>query len=262
MRGADALKGDAEGLESYLDDPTPGVALVLVAPKPDKRRTAWKRIFEKARIAKTEPLKGAALRGRVAAEIRKRRVAISEEGVEELLERVGQELRRLMGELEKLEAFGQGEKPLSAEDVAAVLGRGMAQPLYKLGDAIVARSPGEALRLAEGLLEDGEDAVKLLGTLHRSLRQVRGVLALREARASRDEMVRRLKLPPNMAFKLQGLAEASKRWSEAELASALRALALADRRMKTGANPRVALAAAVVSACGGGEARTSPRRGR
>jgi DNA polymerase-3 subunit delta len=263
VRGADALKGDADGLDGYLGDPTPGVALILVASKPDKRRTAWKRVFEKARIVKAEPLKGAALRARVAAEIRRRPLAISDEGVEELLERVGQELRRLIGELEKLEAFGlQGGRPLSAEDVAAVLGRGLAQPLFKLGDAIMARRPAEALELAEGLLEDGEDAVKLLGTLHRSLRQVRGALALRLARASREEMVGRLKLPPNMAFKLQGIADASKLWSEAELASALRALAVADRRIKTGADPRVALAAAVVSACGGGEARTSPRPGR
>ncbi len=263
VRGADALKGDADGLDAYLGDPAPGVTLILVATKPDKRRTAWKRVFEKARILKAEPLKGAALRARVAAEIRRRTLSISDEGVEELLERVGQELRRLIGELEKLEAFGaQGGRPLSAEDVAAVLGKGLAQPLFKLGDAIMARRPAETLQLAEGLLEAGEDAVKLLGTLHRSLRQVRAALALRVARASREEMVQRLRLPPNMAFKLQGIAEASKLWSDPELASALRACAVADRRIKTGANPKLALTAAVVSACGGGGARTSPRPAR
>ena len=50
-----------------------------------------------------------------------------------------QDLRRLLGEVDKLEAFREGQDALRAEDVAAVLGRGMARPLYLLSDAIAAR---------------------------------------------------------------------------------------------------------------------------
>jgi DNA polymerase III delta subunit len=119
----------------------------------------------------------------------------------------------------------------------------------------------------EELLENGEEGPLILGTGHRSLRQLRGVLALREARVPRDQMADRLKLPGNMAFKLPSLLEASRGWTEAELKQAIRAVARADRRVKTGTDARVALAAAIVAACGRGSAaggsasRPSPRPG-
>jgi hypothetical protein len=42
---ADGLKGDGrEGVDAYLGDPTPGVTLVLLAAKPDRRKAVWKKI--------------------------------------------------------------------------------------------------------------------------------------------------------------------------------------------------------------------------
>jgi DNA polymerase-3 subunit delta len=262
VRGAEGLKGDGEGLEAYLESPTPGVTLIFLAARPDKRRTAFKQLLAQAAVVRADPKKGQALRAHVAEHARRRKLKLTEEGFEELLERVGQDLRRLMGELDKLQAFGEGERALSAEEVAAVLGRGLAPPLYRLSDAIAGRDPGRVLALTEALLEEGEEPPKIVGTLHRSLRQVREAVALRERRASRGEMARLL--PPNMAFKLPALLEAAERWSEPELKRALAALGRADRGMKKGANARVALTAAVAEACGGSPrgARNAPRPGR
>lgn len=103
VRDADALKGEPDGLDAFLGDPPPGVVLVLLAAKPDRRRTVWKKLLERAKVVKAEPLKGAALRGRLQDELRRRKLAIPGDAVEEVLERVGQDLRRLMGELDKLE---------------------------------------------------------------------------------------------------------------------------------------------------------------
>src|SRR5215510_14252201 len=150
VRAADALKGEPDGLDSFLGDPTPGVSLVLLAAKPDRRRTVWKRLLEKAKVVKAEPLKGAALRGRLQDELRRRRLGVPAEAAEELIDRVGQDLRRLMGELDKLEAFSHGRTgPLTAEEVSAVLGRGLSQPLFKLSDAFGARDARLALELTE-----------------------------------------------------------------------------------------------------------------
>ena len=250
VRGADGLKGDETALGGYLDDPSRDVTLVLMAAKPDKRRTAWKRITAKATVHSADPKKGAALRAYVADQLRGRGLRLDHDALEELIERVGQDLRRLIGEVDKLEAWAGGQRMVTAEDVAAVSGRGMARPLYKLGDAIAGREPAAALALALELLENGEEGPLILGTVHRSLRQMRGVLALRDARVPRDQMAARLNLPGNMAFKLPSLLETSRRWSEGELAQAIRAVARADRRLKTGTDARVAVAAAIVAACG------------
>ncbi|MBI3931949.1 MAG: DNA polymerase III subunit delta [Acidobacteria bacterium] len=263
VRNAEALKGDAEGLDGYLADPTPGVTLVLVAAKPDRRRTTWKRVLERAAVVKAEPPKGQALRAYVRGQVRRRKLQLADAGVEEVLDRVGQDLRRLVGELDKLEAYAGGSsEALTAEDVAAVLGRGLAQPLYRLGDALVERRTADVLELAESLLEEGEDALRLLGAVHRSLRQLRAAVSLRGSRVSREEVAARLGLPPQMAFKAPGLLEAARAWSESQLVAALAAVGEADRRIKTGSNPRVALAAAIVAACGGAGPRTSSRPAR
>ncbi len=265
VRGAEGLKGDEEAISAYLDDPSPEVTVVLMASKADRRRAAWKQVIAKGTVHSAEPKKGQALRGYVADHLRRRGLRLDQGAFEELIERVGQDLRRLMGEIDKLEAWAGGPRTLTAEDVAAVSGRGLARPLYRLGDAIAERDPAAALAFIEELLENGEESPLILGTLHRSLRQMRGLLAMREKRVPREEMAARL-LPGNMAFKLPSLLEASQRWSEAELGRALRALAAADRRLKTGSDARVALTAVVAEACGQGARRSavrpSPRPGR
>jgi DNA polymerase-3 subunit delta len=258
VRNADALKGDGEEMVAYAEDPDHSVSLVLLTVKPDKRKTVWKLLMQAAQVVPAEPLKGRALRARVQESLRRRRLALRDDGLEELLERVGQDLRRLMGELDKLEAFA-GQAPLSAEDVAAVLGRGLAPPLYKLGDAMAARRGRETLEVLHALLEEGEAPLKILGTFHRSLRQVRGALALRGSRSAREELVSRLGVLP---FKVSDVLEASRRWSEGDLRRAFVALDRADRRMKSGGEPRTALAAAVAEACAGETVRSASPPGR
>lgn len=268
VRGAEALKGDEEAFASYVDDPSPDVTLVLMAIKPDKRRTGWKRYLAKATLRSAEPKRGQALRAYVGDELRRRGLRLAPEALEDLLERFGQDLRRLLGEVDKLEAFAFGRKDLTAADVAAVQGRGMAKPLYLLSDAVAAREPAVALGLMEALLEDGEEPLRILSTIHRTLRQVRAARSLQEARAPREEMLSLL--PPNMAFKLPALLEAARRWSEPELRRGILAVSEQDQAIKTGADARAALTAALVAACrraaaarrGGEDSRPSPRPGR
>jgi DNA polymerase-3 subunit delta len=245
-------------LVEYLARPNPDVTLVLVAARPDRRRNPWARLPKEA-VHDASPKKGRALRAHVEEELRRRGLRFDPRALQELVAEVGQDLRRLMGEVDKLEAFAGGRKEIAADDVAAVLGRGLALPLYLLSDAYTSRDAPASLELVERLLGDGEEALRILSTLHRSLRQVRGARAMREARVPRDEIGAKL-LPATMQFKLDALLEASRRWTEADLRRGLVAIGRADRRMKRGADAATTLVAAVAESCGG-EA-TWPRRGR
>ena len=254
VRNADAIKGEGEEIEGYLDDPSPGTALILMAVKPDKRKTLWKKILQRAQEVPAAPLKPAALKARVRDEVRRRRLPLAEDGVGELIETVGQDLRRLMGEIEKLEAFAAGRNgSLSADDVAAVLGRGIGQPLYKMADALSARRPDAVLGLLEVALEEKTPDLVLLKVLHNAIRQVRAARAMKDARMPKPAIAARL-LPQNMSFKIDSLMAAASAWSEGDLKAALVALDRADRAIKNGADSRAALSVAVVEACG----RTDP----
>jgi DNA polymerase-3 subunit delta len=236
--------------------------VVLMAAKPDRRRHPWKNLLGLATVHDVSPKKGRALRAHVEAELRARGLRFAPDALDELLGEVGQDLRRLMGEVDKLEAFAGGRKDITADDLGAVLGRGLGQPLYRLSDSFAGRDVSASLEHVERLLGDGEEGLRILSTLHRSLRQVRGTLAMREAGVSRKDMVERLGLPPNLQFKLDSLFDASRRWSEADLRRALAAIGRADRRMKRGGDAATTLVAAVAESCGGERRPTSPRRGR
>jgi DNA polymerase III delta subunit len=252
---------EEDPVEVYAGDPAPHVTLVLMAAKPDRRRNPWKRLLARVTVHDVSPKKGRGLRAHVEGELRARGLRLAPDALDELLGEVGQDLRRLMGEVDKLEAFAGGRKDITADDLGAVLGRGLGQPLYLLSDSFSGRDVAVSLEHVERLLGDGEEGLRILSTLHRSLRQVRGALAMREARAPRDEIGAKL-LPPNMQFKLDALLDASRHWSEADLRRALSALGRADRRMKRGGDAATTLVAAVAESCGGERRPTSPRRGR
>jgi DNA polymerase III delta subunit len=254
--------GGEDPVARYLDEPSPEATLVLLAAKPDRRRSPWKRLCAEGAVHSAEPKKGRSLRAYVEESLRRRELQLTGDAVSSLLDEVGQDLRRLMGEVDKLEAWAAAEpKPtLSAADVLTVLGRGMARPLYLLADAVAARDLAGALERAEDLLTGGEEGLRILATAHRSLRQVRAARALRERRLPKPEIASRV-LPPNMQFKLDSLLASASRWTDADLRHALGSLERADRRMKRGADAATALAAALAEACRGVPGATS-RRGR
>lgn len=265
-----AAAGLREQLERYLDDPNPDVVLVLLAPKADRRLSTWKLLAARGREHLCGRPKGRELRDFAQAELQRAGLRLAPDGLEELIDRVGQDLRRLASEVEKLRSFdgGKGQR-LGAGEVAAVLGRGLAQPFYKLGDLLWQRRPDQLLQLVHGLLDECSSesdrrgsAIGIVASLHRSLRQLRVARELAARRASSDEIVARTKVLP---FKLRDLLDAARAWSDVDLARALSALATADRRLKSSVDERVALAAAVAAACGGGgggAVRPAPRPSR
>jgi len=167
---------------------------------------------------------------------------------------VGQDLRRLVGELDKLEAWGGGRE-MTPEQVADVLGRGIAQPLYKLSDAFVQRRAATALELIHDLLEEGEEALRIVGTLQRTLRQVwvaRDLAVGRVPGADKKLAGEPLRVIP---FKTRDLLRDARNWPEGGVQRAMEALQKADTRLKTSQDARVVLAGAVAEALGGARAR-------
>ena len=132
---------------------------------------------------------------------------------------------------------------------------------YLLADAVSARDLPSSLEKLEELLDGGEEGLRILVTLHRSLRQVRAAGAMVRARVPRAEVAGAI-LPPNMQWKLDSLLDCVRRWPDADLRRALGALERADRRLKRGADGATTLVAALAEACGEEGRATSPRRGR
>jgi DNA polymerase-3 subunit delta len=254
-------RAEEDPVAGYLESPAPDATLVMLAAKPDKRKKPWKALLAKAEVHDAAPRRGRALRAHVEEELRQRGLRLSRDVLELLIDEVGQDLRRLMGEVDKLESFVADGREIGVHDVAALLGRGLGQPLYLLSDAYAARDAPRALELLLRLLGEDDQGPLLVSALHRSLRQVRGARALAESGMPRARIGAQL-LPPNMQFKLDSLLSAARRWSEPDIERALRLLEQADRGIKGGADAGVALTSAVVGSCLGASGREATSRRR
>ncbi|MCU0241394.1 MAG: DNA polymerase III subunit delta [Vicinamibacteria bacterium] len=247
VRKCENVKGEEDSLVAFIQAPHPDVHLVLMAEKPDRRRTVWRRIDDAGEMILVEPLKGKALRAYVADELRRRKLKVGEDILIELIERFGQDLRRLVGEIDKLEAFLVDRPNASVEELASVLGRSMGQPLYKLSDAYTARDRETVIVLMEEALAAGEAPLRILATFHRATRQMAAARSLGRATGTGFELAALLKVP---AFKVGDVMAAARAWKPADVRTAYSALLRADRRIKTGAEPTTALSSVVVEILG------------
>ncbi len=246
VRRAEAVTDDAEALLAALDAPGPGNALVVIAAKTDKRLKLWKALYERATVHPALPLKEGDVRAELRGELARRKLQLSPDTIEKLIARVGQDLRRLMGEVEKLELLADGGR-LSAEEAAASLGRAMGRPPWLLGEAVGRRDLATALELVEEELDLREYPPLLLGRIYSALRGLRAARAL-GLRGIGTEHAQLLGVLP---FKVNEVVAQARDWTDAQLDAALGAAQEADRRLKLGAEPRATLAAALVAALGG-----------
>ena len=243
--------------------PRPDATLVLVAAKPDKRRRPWKSLLAKA----DGPRRRAPARAARCARTWRRSCGgaacgFTRDALDQLIDEVGQDLRRLMGEVDKLEAWAEGRTEISGEDVAAVLGRGLGQPLYLLSDAFAARDAPKALELLERLLGDGRGGPARAGDAppHAAAgARGRGAAGGGRARGPRSG---RACCPRTCSSSWRRCSTASRRWSEPELRRALARWDGPTGGMKRGADAAVALTSAVVGVVrrdGGGLLRRGER---
>jgi DNA polymerase-3 subunit delta len=259
-RAQKLLEKSAE-LTAYLNDPSPQTLLVLELSKtPDKRRKAWKEVEKLATVVECEAPQTRELEQWAAEQAGERGLRLGRDGVRYLVEEFGTDLRRLLGELEKLSLYS-GRDKLDLETIATVLGRGKAQSIFKFVEAVGAGHTTKALQQLGRLLEEGEPPLKILALVDRLVGQLRVARELQsESRRGGESLARVLGVPP---FAAKSLADAARRFDESQLAQARDVVARTDRVLKSSAIPsRLILESLTIALCarsgGRGGGGTSP----
>lgn len=148
-----------------------------------------------------------------------------------LLRRAPADLAGLGNELDKLIAYA-GDDPLRVADVELLVPERTEERIFALGEAIGRGQEGEALRLVQGLLAQGEVPLVLLSLITRQVRLLWKLLALSERPA--EELRRELGVP---SFALGSLRRQASGFTAAVLERGWEDLLLADRRLKRGRPP-------------------------
>lgn len=235
-------------LTGYLPNLPPTTRLVFVEEKSLPASHSILKLARKECVREFRRPREGDLPGWIQNRARARGGTLSSEAVTLLAALVGNDLRLLDQEIEKLLLYADGRQ-VTGQDVQALVSLARQASIFDLVDCVGRRQTDRALRLLHRLLDEGEAPLYLLTMLARQVRILLQVSELRSQGVPPGEMAGRLKLHPYVAEK--ALAQAQN-FSLAQLEAAHQRLVEADWTIKTGKSEEVlALDMLVVALTGG-----------
>lgn len=239
----------ADAVAAYAKNPNPSTCLVLLCDEGlrasrERRGDHWLLGALPAAAVVDLPARQAAqlagwLRQRAAVE----GLDVSDDAAKLLVEWVGEDGARLLGEARKAAlAGGSDNRTVSVREVSAIVGEHRIADVFELTRAVERRDVGQALRTLDRLLAT-EEPMRVLSLLTRDVRLAWMVTAWRDRGQSKEQIARGLRLPPPV---VEALARAG---PAKLLARKLARCWEVERRVKSSGEPRAELTALVADLC-------------
>jgi DNA polymerase-3 subunit delta len=201
----------------YLQDPSPGSDLVLIATKLGARERLLSAVKKEGEVHTFEQPTGKALVRWLVGHAKKQGLDLPEDVAEDLTVRCSGDKIRLLQETEKL-ALYVGDDTATHDDVAALCPPDVQSNIFAFVESLAAGERDRALRLLEDLIGTGEPPLRLTFMIRRQFQLVARARALLEAGTLRKEIAGTLKIPPFVARKLE---EQGRKLDEEDLERAL-----------------------------------------
>ena len=214
--------------QAPLDD----LALVLVHGGGQK----GKGLLDKLKAAKVQVVDAPAVKPWelpqfVAAEARRTGAGIDPGAAQTLVDAVGHDLRALAAAVSQLVADGEGE-PISEAQVRRYFGGRSEVTSFAVADAALAGRTGAAMEQLRWAISTGVAPVLITSALASGLRGL-GKLVTAPAGLRESDLAREVGVPP---WKLKSLRSQARGWDQGGLATALKAVAVADAEVKGAAD--------------------------
>jgi len=183
-------KPNHEGLLEYLARPNPDTVLLLFADKLDKttQNTKWFKAIEAAGVfVQIWPLEAAQFNRWLAQRAKHKGLNIDSEAVQLLHERTEGNLLAADQELEKL-ALLFNKELVSAEKLARSVSDNARYDVFKLVDAALTGDGTHAIKILNGLCEEGTALTVVLWALTRELRTLASISTALETGPRNDQL--------------------------------------------------------------------------
>jgi DNA polymerase-3 subunit delta len=202
---------------------------------------------------------GRNLSGWIAHRARAKGAEINRQAVQLLVTFVGDDLRLLDQELEKLAAYVQYQRPIDAQDVKALVSGAQEANIFAMVDSLGMRQGNRAMEQLQRLLDSGANELYLLTMIERQIRLILSAKDLSEQVGLSATEIRR-KLRISHQFIVDKLLQQARRFELEELETLLRRVLDIDQAIKTGRiEPRLAIEMLALEVCA---RRSSKRRQR
>jgi DNA polymerase-3 subunit delta len=252
VRRAEALpRASDDLLVSYCQHPSPSTCLLFTAQKIDPGRPLFATLAKLPWAVRFRRLSAGELSAWVERRVAARACRITPDAVAALVAALGNDLRLLASELDKLVTF---VGPAATIDIAVLeaqtrdIGETSA---FELARLLSAGEVGRALRTWEKLCASGESAGMALGAIAYHMRQLWRLKLLQQAGASPERIALELNIP---TFAVRRVSEHAAKFASHSARQWFAALLDADQTLKrTGLPPETVFEALILRVCLGGK---------
>jgi DNA polymerase III subunit delta len=227
---SESRAGFEKGLAGYIPQlPETTVLIVLVDEELTSSSPLLKAAEEHGKVIQCTLPKGAALENWISKRAASVGVKITSEAVTMLANFIGNQLRLLANELDKLATYVGPGATITVEEVRQLSAQVQEARIFDLTDALAQRNRKQALDLLHDLLADGEPPLKLISTITSQVRSLLLVKELAENGLRISQIVSATGMAPFVAEK--ALRQIG-RFSSSQLEGAYRQLLATDAALK------------------------------
>ncbi|MBN2357022.1 DNA polymerase III subunit delta [candidate division KSB1 bacterium] len=221
---------DLDLLIKYVQRPLASTCLVLTADKIDARKATYKRLLENSSHVELKQLYDNMVPDWIRQYVQDLQLSISEEAIRMLQGTVGNSLRRLATEIEKIRINLQDRSRIEVGDVENVVGSNRQFSIFELCDAIGRRKILQSLLILRHLIRQGETPTGIIAMITRHFIILSRLKAAKTRRAADQSIARDLHIHP---FFLKNYSMQAASFSPQQIAAAFEHLLEADQRLKS-----------------------------
>jgi DNA polymerase-3 subunit delta len=221
---------DEAALERYLKDPCPSTILIFVADELDKRLRMSKFLIDNSAAVEFSRLGEPELAKFAKDKVRELGATADEKALAQVVGLVGNDLRKLNLEIEKLAVAAYPGNVISFELVESLVPSSRELSNFDLTDHLLANRKTRALQVLKKILDDGAEPLMLLGLIGSNFHRLLLAKELMNEGLPRAEVVRSLRLPYRKQEDFLAIARRTERERFAEI---LKRIARTDLAIKT-----------------------------
>ncbi|MGD1045656.1 MAG: DNA polymerase III subunit delta [Bacteroidota bacterium] len=226
------LSGDSvkELVSAYIARPLESTCLVLLAEKPDFRTKPFIDLKKSGAVFSFNPLYDNQIPAWIAARCKTMGKEADIEACRLMQAYIGNSLRAIQNELDKLFTYLGERMRVTPEDVADVVGVSRGFTVFDLQNAIGKKNIGEAMRIVKRMIETGEAPQLSIVMLTRYFHLVWKVQDMLRHNASEAEVLAATRISP---YYFKDYAEAARRFSSSQIENSFGILLDADVQLKS-----------------------------
>jgi DNA polymerase-3 subunit delta len=226
------LSGDTakEVFSAYIARPLDSTCLVLLAVNPDFRTKPFTDLKKSAKVFSFNTLYDNQVPAWVADRCKRLGKEIDTEACRLMQAYVGNSLRSIQNELEKLFTYMKDRKRVTVEDIADVVGVSRGFTVFDLQNAIGDKNLEEALRVVKRMVEIGESPQLVIVMLTRYFSILWKIQDMIKRGVSESEVISSTRISP---YYIKNYTDAAKKFSTVEIERAFAILLEADIKLKS-----------------------------